>query len=99
MTIQPVQNASAPGYPEKSRRLAVPLMAGLTAALALGLNACGERVTMGEPLPIPTETCTVQAAETTEYIIMGEPTAPVPIPEAYITAGLPVQIPVTEVSP
>ena len=79
MTIQPVKNTPAPGYPEKSRRLAAPLAVGLTAAMALGLGACGERATMGVPPPVPTETCTVQDASATEFVVLGD--MPMPVPE------------------
>ena len=44
MKIQPVENIPAPGYPDKSRWLAAPLAVGLTAAMALGMGACGGRV-------------------------------------------------------
>ena len=107
MTIQPVKNTPAPGYPEKSRWLAAPLAAGLTAAIALGLSACGERVTMGDVVQVPTETCTAQVATTTEYVTVGETqipepeitaranrgtTAPVPEPDGYVTMGMPALV-------
>jgi len=63
MTIQPEKNTPAPGYPEKSRWLAAPLAAGVAAAV-LGLSACGERATLGEPTQAPTEITVVQVATT-----------------------------------
>ena len=67
MTIQPVGNAPAPGYPDKSRWLAAPLAVGLSAAMALGFSGCGgERVTMGEPALSPTETTACIALAETE---------------------------------
>ena len=111
MNIQPVKTTPAPDYPDKTRWLAAPLAVGLTAAMALGLSACGERATMGDVVQMPTETCTVQAA-TTEYIIMGTTPAPesttvnmgttalVPEPGEYTTLGMPVAVPeLTEVLP
>jgi len=108
MTIQPVSNTPAPDYPDKSRWLAAPLAVGLTAAMALGMGACGERATMGDVVQMPTETCTVQA-NTTEYVVMGDfpvpdltttvsmgTTAPVPVPNDYITLGVPILVPDSE---
>ena len=84
MTIQPVKNTPAPGYPDKyakesrqalaaaqpRRWIAAPLAAGLAATVALGLSGCGDTyVTGGEPGTSPMETETC-----TEYLTIGEPT-------------------------
>ena len=98
MTVQPVKNAPAPGYPEK-RWLAAPLAVGLTIAMALGLNGCGERVTMGEAAQTPTEICATQAATTVaaQDTTTNETGAAAQEPEiaGFVTLGVP-PIPVPE---
>ena len=72
MTIQPVENTPQPGYPDKHRWLAAPLVAGmLSAAVALGFSGCGaaaEHRTEGEPAMAPT------VVITEDYLTMGETT-------------------------
>ena len=62
MTIQPIKSTPAPGYPDKTRWLAAPLAVGLTAAMALGLSACGERAAVGDVAQVTTEITATQAA-------------------------------------
>jgi len=100
MTIHPVESAPAPGYPDKSRWLAAPLAVGISAVMALGFGSCGERVTMGDMVQMPTDITTTQPEPETEppdcttFVTMGT-SAPVP-EDTYITMGVP-PMPVREI--
>ena len=74
MTIKPVEHTPKPGYPDRHRLLAMPLVAGmLSAAVALGMGGCGADSTQAETTTALTETGTLLAGGVGEYLTDGEP--------------------------